>query len=111
MQRITQIGILSFAKIMGLIGFFGGLLIGIPYGLMLMILGAGIGANAEQGGAGVTVFGVGGGLVMMFALPLVYAALSFLVGLIYGLIINLVLHLSGGLQLRIEAPRYAEAIK
>ena len=111
MQRITRIGVLSLAKIMCLVGLFGGLLIGIPYGLMLMLVGAGIGASAEQGGAGITVFGVGGGLVVMIALPLAYAALSFIVGLIYGLIINVVLGMAGGLELRIESPRYLEPAK
>ena len=106
MQRITRVGVLSFAKIMGLVGLFAGFLIGIPYGLMVMLLGAGIGAGAEQGGAGIAALGVGGGLVLMIVLPFVYAALCFLVGLIYGLVINLVLHLAGGLELRIEAPRH-----
>ena len=103
MQRVTRIGVLSFAKVMGLVGLFAGLLIAIPYGLILMLLGAGIGANAEQGGAGIAAFGIGGGLVTMIALPLIYAALSFVIGLIYGLILNVVLHLAGGLELRIES--------
>ena len=105
MQRLTRIGVLSFAKIMALVGLFCALLISIPYGLMVMRLGAGVGFSAEQGGAGIAAFGVGGGLVLMIALPLVYAVLSFLVGLIYALLINLVLHLAGGLELRIEASR------
>lgn len=111
MQRLTRVGVLSLAKIMALAGFFASLLVSIPYGLMLMAVGAGIGANAEQGGAGIAAFGVGGGLLVMIGLPFVYAALSFLVGLIYGLIINVVLHMAGGLELRIEAPRHAGPTK
>jgi hypothetical protein len=106
MQRVTKIGVLSFAKILGLMGLFVGLLIGIPYGLIVMLVGAGVGANAEQGGAGIALFGVGGGLIVMIALPLVYAGASFLAGLIHGLIINLVLHLAGGFELRIEAAKH-----
>ena len=111
MQRLTRVGVLSLAKILGLVGLFGGLLIGIPYGLMLMLLGAGIGASAEEGGAGIAALGVSGGFLVMIAMPLVYAGLSFIVGLVYGLLINVVLSLAGGLELRIEAPRYSEPAK
>ncbi len=105
MQRLTRVGVFSFAKIMGLVGFFAGFLISIPYGLMVMVLGAGAGAHAEQGGAGLAALGVGGGLVIMIGVPIAYAGLSWFVGLIYGLIINVVLHMAGGLELRIEATR------
>ena len=34
--------------------------------------------------------------------PIMYGMLSFIVGLIYGLVINLVLKMAGGLELNIE---------
>ena len=105
MQRVTRIGVFSFAKIMALVGLFCALLISIPYGLMVMLVGAGVGVGAEQGGAVIATLGVGGGLVLMIALPLIYAAFSFIGGLIYALLINFVLHLAGGLEVRIESPR------
>ena len=49
MQRLTHIGILSFAKIVSLIGFVVGLVAGVIYGLAVMLLGVGVGASAEQG--------------------------------------------------------------
>lgn len=104
MQRLKQIGIFSLAKIMSLIGFLAGLVAGVVYGLFVMMLGAGAGAGTEQGGPELFIFGVGGGLVTMILVPLVYGAVGFIAGLIYGVIINIVLHLSGGLELRIESP-------
>lgn len=111
MQRVTHIGIISLAKIMGMSGVLFGLLVSIPYGLIVMMLGAAGGAAAEGNGFGFAALGIGGGLFVMAVLPLIYGALLFIIGLIQGLILNLVLHLGGGLELRIEAPRQMQPMK
>jgi hypothetical protein len=46
--------------------------------------------------------GVGMALFMMVGVPLMYGAVSFLFGLIYGLIVNLVFSMAGGLEVEIE---------
>lgn len=108
MQVIKRIGVISFAKIMGVTGLLLGLLAGVPMGLFMLLMslvgGAAV-ATSDQGttegmmGAGA---GVGMALFMMVGIPLLYGALSFLFGLIYGLIINLVFKMAGGLELEIE---------
>jgi hypothetical protein len=111
MQRLKKIGVFSLAKIMSLLGLLVGLVAGVVYGLFVMLLGAGAGASAERGGSQLLAFGIGGGLITMILVPLVYAAAGFLAGLVYGLIINFVLYLSGGLELRIESPGHPGATK
>jgi hypothetical protein len=100
MQRITQVGILSLAKIMGITGFLVGLLFGLFYGGGLMLFGAALGGAAENG-AGLAIAGVGGGLFVMVAAPITLGVAYFIVGLIHGVLINIVLSLAGGLELRI----------
>ena len=48
MQKITQVGVLSLAKVMGMSGVLIGLLIGIPWGgflILMALVGAGVGEN------------------------------------------------------------------
>lgn len=99
MQRLTYVGIVSLAKVMGITGFLLGLIAGLFYGSGLMLFGATLGAAAEDG-AGLAIAGVGGGLLVMVALPFVFGVAYFVLGLIHALIINVVLHLAGGLELR-----------
>lgn len=102
MQRITKIGVVSLAKIMGMSGLIFGLIAGVIYGGILILMGI-IGASGGQDeAAGFALVGIGGGLAVMIMVPIAYGIMSFLIGLIYGLIINLVLALSGGLELEIR---------
>lgn len=102
MHRITKLGVLSLAKIMGLSGAIFGLIIGVLYGGILILIGL---IGATTGGpeaGGVAIVGIGGGLAMIVIIPVIYGGMSFVVGLIYGLIINFVLSLAGGLELEIH---------
>lgn len=111
MQRITYVGIFSLAKITGITGFLLGLVVGLFYGSGLMLFGATLGAAAEDG-AGLAVAGVGGGLAVMVATPFLLGMAYFVVGLIHAVIINIVLHLAGGLDLRIvSTANHARAAK
>ncbi len=100
MQRLTQLGVVSFGKFLGLVGLCAGILVGIPYGLFVIVLSVMAGFAAEEGG--VAAFGVVGGIALMIFLPLFYAVVSFIGGLIYALIINFVLSMIGGLEMRFE---------
>jgi hypothetical protein len=111
MQRLTHIGVFSLGKVMGVCGLFIGLLVGIGYGLIFMLIGAAGGASGEDGAASFAVLGIGGGLFAMAVVPLIYGVVSFIAGVIYGLIINVALYLSGGIELRIEPPRQFSAVK
>jgi len=102
MQKITKIGVVSLAKIMGMSGLIFGLIAGVIYGGILILMGI-IGASSGQDeAAGFAIAGIGGGLAMMIVVPIAYGVMSFVVGLIYGLIINVVLALAGGLELEIR---------
>ena len=103
MHKITKIGVVSLAKIMGMSGLILGLIAGVIYGGILILMGL-IGASSGQEEAvGFALAGVGGGLAIMVSVPIFYGLMSFIVGLIYGLIINLVLTLAGGLELEIQS--------
>ena len=103
MHRILSIGVLSLGKVMGIVGLFFGLLIGIPYGLILMLVGVASGASGRDGpSAGLAAFGILGGLVVMVLAPLMYGAFMFVGGLIYALVLNVAFKLAGGLELEIR---------
>ena len=102
MQRLTKVGILSLAKLMGASGLLIGLLFGIIYGAFIVLFGL-IGAvsGSEEAG-GMLALGIGGGLLAAIGMPLFYGVMSFIFGLIYGVVINLVLSFTGGLELEIQ---------
>ncbi len=102
MQTITKIGVISLAKILGMSGLIVGLIAGVIYGGILILLGIAGAASGEEEAATFALAGVGGGLMVMVVVPIFYGGMSFVVGLIYGLVINLVLSLAGGLELEIR---------
>jgi len=101
-QTITKIGVISLAKILGMSGLIVGLIAGVIYGGILILLGIAGAASGEEEAATFALAGVGGGLMVMVVVPIFYGGMSFVVGLIYGLVINLVLSLAGGLELEIR---------
>jgi hypothetical protein len=104
MHRLKSVGMVSFGKLMGVIGVFVGLLIGLIYGGFLILFGLAGAAGGQQGAPGMAAFGIGGGVAMMVLAPLFYGLFSFVFGLLYALIINLGLHFCGGLELEFEQP-------
>jgi len=106
MHVIKQIGVVSLGKIMGVSGFLMGLIVGIPWGLILIAIGAlggaaASGENAEAAG-GLVAGGIGGGLFIMIGMPIMMGLGYFIFGLIYGLILNLVFGIAGGLEIQLE---------
>ena len=100
MRRITGLGVVSFAKLMGFCGVIIGLIIGLIYGgiIILATVAGGI-AGGEMGLAGI---GIAGGVFTIVVLPIVYGIMSFIGGLIYGAVLNFALSKTGGLEIRIE---------
>jgi len=88
-----------------LLMFVIGVIIGVIYGLLFMIFGAAMfaamprGDNQLAGGVSTIVIGV----VMMIGIPIFYAILGFIGGLISGVVYNLAAGIVGGIKLDLEA--------
>jgi len=90
MRRITGLGVVSFAKLMGFCGVIIGLIIGLIYGGLIILVGGFAGGEMGLAGIGIVV------------VPIVYGVMSFIGGLIYGAVLNFALSKTGGLEIRIE---------
>ena len=102
-MTIRRFGVLSVAKMYGLLMFLFGLIFGVIYGLILIVFGAAIsamgpGRDAAAGGIGTVAMGVG----MMIGLPLFYGVLGFIMGAIGALIYNAVAGIIGGVKFELE---------
>jgi hypothetical protein len=102
-QRLVRVGVFSLAKVLGCVGLLMGLIVGIPWGLILILVGLIDVGGGNQPATGFAGAGIVGGLTVIVLLPLTYGFASFVGGLIYGLILNLVLSLAGGLELEIRS--------
>jgi hypothetical protein len=100
-MTIRRFGVISVAKIYGLLMFIFGLIIGVIYGLVLIVFGAAIstlGRDTAAGGVSTVVMGV----VMMIAVPIFYGILGFISGAIGALIYNVVAGMIGGVKFELE---------
>ena len=105
-MTIRRFGVISVAKMYGLLMFLFGLIFGVIYGLILIVFGAAIsamgpGRDAAAGGVGTVAMGVG----MMIGLPLFYGVLGFIMGAIGALIYNAVAGIIGGVKFELEGVR------
>lgn len=103
-MTIRRFGVISVAKIYGLLMFIFGLVVGVIYGLVLIVFGAAISAmapsrDATAGGVSTVVMG----LAMMIGFPLFYGILGFIMGAIGALIYNVVAGIIGGVKFELEA--------
>jgi len=103
-MTIRRVGVLSLAKIQGLLMLVIGLIIGVIYGLIFMIFGAALASvmpkvESQAIGAGGTVLI---GLIMMIAIPITYGLLGFIGGAIGGLIYNALAGIVGGIKIDLE---------
>jgi hypothetical protein len=80
-----------------------GLIFGVIYGLIFMVVGGAImaGGGREAGGAGVGSFAIG--LIMMVAIPVFYGILGFIGGALGGVIYNVAAGFVGGIELELES--------
>jgi hypothetical protein len=99
---IKRVGVLSLAKIMGIIMAGLGLIIGIFYGLFIMIFASAMSGIGGRGSASAAGMGIVGGLVAMVMIPIFYGILGFIIGLLYGLIYNVASGVVGGIELDLE---------
>ncbi|HUF04845.1 MAG TPA: hypothetical protein VMM38_11810 [Aridibacter sp.] len=100
--RIKKLGIWSVAKMYGIMALIIGLLIGIPYGLIVIILslvGASFGGNdaLSVGGGGVVM-----GIILMIGIPVGYAVIGIIGGAAGALIYNLFAALAGRIEIEVE---------
>ena len=99
-MELKRVGILSMAKISGIVGAGLGLVIGVIYGLFVMVIGAALmSASGEGVGA---IGGVIGGIAMIVIVPVFYGVLSFIFGALYALIYNVAAGFVGGLEMDFE---------
>ena len=102
--RINKMGVLSVAKIQGLIGLVLGLLIGLIYGLFIIaysLLGAGmVGGDAALavGGGGIVL-----GIVAIIFFPIFYGIIGFIGGAIGAAIYNVFARVVGGIEMETES--------
>ena len=100
--QIKRVGVFSCAKIYSITLAAIGLVFGIIYGLIFMVLGgammAGGGRDAGAAGASSLVIGV----IMMVAIPVTYGIIGFIAGIVGGLVYNVAAGVVGGLELELE---------
>ena len=103
-MTIRRFGVISVAKIYGLLTFIVGLIIGVIYGLIFIVFGAAMsalapgGRDAAAGGISSVVIGI----VMMIAIPVMYGLLGFISGAIGALIYNAIAGIIGGIKFELE---------
>jgi len=102
-MTIRRFGVISVAKMYGLLMFIFGLVFGVIYGLILIVFGAAIsalgpGGDATAGGVSTVVMGI----AMMIGLPIFYGVLGFIMGTIGALIYNAVAGIIGGIKFELE---------
>jgi hypothetical protein len=97
---IRRVKPLSLAKVSAVIYGFFGILVGVFLGLAGMVGSlAGQAAEGLDGGAGLMGLMFGVGAIFM---PVIYAAMGFLGGLIAALIYNLIAGWIGGIELEMQ---------
>jgi len=100
MVQIKRIGVLSAAKMMGILTALGGLLAGAVLSLMAVI---GVSAGSMNGGpgGGSGPAGLLFGLGAIICLPLVYGAIGFVVGAVEAFVYNFAAGLMGGIEIEL----------
>jgi hypothetical protein len=100
--QVKRVGVLSYAKITAVTMTVFGLIIGVIYGLIFMVLGGAIMASGgrDTGAAGASTLVIG--LVMMIAFPIIYGIIGFVAGAIGGVVYNVASGFVGGIELELE---------
>ena len=108
-MTIRRFGVLSVAKIYGLLMFIFGLIFGVIYGLFFIIFGAAMSAIAGRNGAAGGASSVVIGIAMMIGIPIMYGILGFVMGAIGALIYNAVAGIAGGVKFELEGVQHEYA--
>lgn len=101
--RIRKLGVLSIAKMYGVMCLVIGLLIGIMYGLFIILYSL-LGASMVGGDAGLLVGGGGVvfGVAVMIGIPIFYGCFGFIAGAILALVYNVLAGFVGGIEIEVE---------
>jgi hypothetical protein len=92
LAKLKRVGVFSLGKVMGIGGFLVGLLAALVYGGLFLLM-----AGSQKNPA--ALYGLGGVFVVL--LPVIYGFVSFIGGIVHALVINVVLGVSGGLELEL----------
>lgn len=95
---VKRMGVLSVAKIYGVMLAGIGLVIGIPLGLIMMVIGAATMTRSGSAGG----FGMGIGVAYIIFIPIFYGVLGFVMGALSAFIYNVASGFIGGLELELE---------
>jgi hypothetical protein len=100
--QIKRVGVFSCAKIYAITLAAFGIIIGVIYGLLFMIVGGAMmaGGGRDSGAAGASSLVIG--LIMMVAIPVLYGLIGFIAGIIGGVVYNVASGVVGGLELELE---------
>ena len=98
MHIIKAVGVLSIAKIMGLIYGCMGLLFA-PFFLLFGLVGSVAGQSKSPVNG---IFGIGFGIALAILMPVFYGVMGFVAGAIGGLLYNLFARWVGGFELEME---------
>jgi hypothetical protein len=109
-MTIRRFGVWSVAKMYGLLMFVFGLIVGVIYGLVFIIMGASMaaiapGRDAQAGGVSTVVIGV----VLMIGIPIMYGILGVIGGAIASLIYNAMAGIIGGVKFELEGVQHEYA--
>ena len=101
-MQVRRVGIFSYAKISAVITAAFGLIIGVIYGLIVIVFGAAIlaGGGRDTGAAGAG--GIVVGLLIMVGVPIFYGVLGFIFGALWALVYNVAAGFVGGIELELE---------
>jgi hypothetical protein len=96
---ITRIGVLSVAKIAGVLYAGVGLIIGALFSLIgLAGFAGGLASDSAGGALGSAIFGVGAIII----LPIFYGAMGFVVTLISAWLFNIAAGFTGGVEIEVK---------
>jgi hypothetical protein len=100
--QVKRVGVFSLAKMYAVTMAAFGVIIGVIYGLIFMIVGGAMmaGGGRDAGTAGAS--GLVVGLIMMVAIPVFYGILGFIAGALGGVIYNIASGFVGGIELELE---------
>ena len=105
-MTIKRFGVISVAKMYGLLTFILGLIFGVIYGLFFILFGAAMSAFTSGTSAeGAAVSGVSSvviGVLFMIGFPIAYGFMGFIAGAIGALIYNGVAGIVGGVKFELE---------
>jgi hypothetical protein len=99
MHIVKSVGVLSVAKILGLLYGCMGLIIA-PLFLLMGLMGSALGQ--QQNGPLAGIFGVGFAIGLAIFAPVLYGAMGFIMGAIGALLYNLFAKWVGGFELEME---------